>query len=180
MSVARNLAVGAITATLLATSTAAVARPWGPGWGYRGHGRYYRHHHGGDVAGALIGGLVIGGAVAALASAAEDASSERVYADTAPPPPLPPEADRPLSGPISSQGEAVDACSAIAEEEGHGPVNDITRAARWQDGWQVEGVIDRGTTGADGYRALDRFSCSVRYGAVEDFRLDGAPVAWRD
>jgi hypothetical protein len=178
MSVTRKALGGVLAATLLATSAApAMARPWGHGgYGHGGYGYGHRYHRGSGVAGALIGGLVIGGAAVAIGSAIDNDNDRRAYAYNDTPPPQP--ASTPA---IASQGEAVDACSAVAADETRGgQVNDITRAARWADGWQVEGVVDRGTTAANGYRALDRFSCTVRFGEVDDFRIDGQAVALRD
>jgi len=200
MTTLRRVLGGVLAASLLATTaTPAMARPgygwggyhgggYGGGYGYgRGYGyRPYRHYsRGGNVAGALIGGLVIGGAIAAIASAADrqrDRDNGVVYGDTSALPDrgydrgydYPATDSRRDGARADTQGAAVDACSdvALAGASQDARINGITRVDREGEGWRVEGVIDSGSIRADGYRALDRFSCSVRYGSVEDFRLD--------
>ena len=204
----KRAAIGTIVAAaMLAGSASPAMARHGRGWGHPGYGYGYgyRHHHGGSVAGALIGGLLIGGVVVAVANAVErDRERRPVYAPVRVPEPRgddygdydrspvddlerAPEArqggyvydDRaPVQG-IASQGDAVDACSTAALDETRGgQVNDITRAVRWSKGWRVEGVVDRGAVGPDGYRDLGRFVCSVEGDQVAEFRFDEGQTAW--
>ena len=166
-----------VATTMLATSvTPAMAQgfPGGfPGGGFpgggRGDGGFGRHHDRGISAGDVIAGVAIIGVLAAIAGAASKSNNRnRGYDDR-------------YRGNINSEDQAADACAVSAEQRlGNGAhVSNIDNVRRTRDGYEVQGTIssrDYRDNRDDRYgRNADqgqRFTCSVRYGQVEDVRID--------
>jgi hypothetical protein len=159
-----------VATTMLATSvTPAMAQgfPGGfPGGGYGNSGRgwhdgYRRHHRNRGVsAGDVIAGVAIIGVIAAIASAASSSKNRNggVYNDR----------DR---GNINSEDQAADAC-AIRVEQYYGNnarVRSVDDVQRVRDGYSVRGTVDMNDRNN---RDAQRFTCSIRYGQVEDVRID--------
>ncbi len=145
-----KLITATAAAAVLTTSAApALARP-----GYYGGYRHY-HHGGGDVGGALIGGLIVGGLLGAVVASSDRDRGPRVRQE--------------YRGDVQSD-RAAEACAAAVEGERGGRVSQITDVGGYADGWRVEGVVDSGERDARGYLRPDSFSCTVRYGRVDDVR----------
>lgn len=172
----RKLTATALIGALLATSaTPALARPgWGnSGWG---HGnRHWRHRGDGIDAGDVILGAIIIGGIAAVASAASRSNGDRKRNG---------DWGGGWSRDEGTEDAAVDSCARAAEREGarygqDARVEDITSVARQDGGWRVHGVVsaERGY-GNDRYGDKSRFSCSVRYGQVENVRFEDQRSAW--
>lgn len=176
----RKLTTTILTGALLATSaTPALARDhgwnrggWGGGWG--GY-RHRRHRGDGIDAGDVILGAIIIGGIAAVASAASQANRDRTR-------------DGDWGGGWSrdegTEEAAVDSCARAAEREGarygqDARVEDITSVARQDGGWRVYGVVSAERGGGNGrYSDKSRFSCSVRYGQVDNVRFEDERSAW--
>ena len=138
----------AAAALLITSATPAFARPWG-------YGGYHHRYHGGGSGGALVGGLIVGGLLGAVVASSNNdrgARGREEYRGDAP------------------QDRAAEACAAAVEGERGGRVSQISDVGAFGDGWRVEGVIDSGERDARGYFRPDSFSCSVRYGRVDDVR----------
>lgn len=163
MKTVRSVTAAALAATMLATSvTPALAQGY-PGGGYnnRGYGDYGRHHRRHDRIGAgeVIAGVAILGVLAAIASSGS--KRNRGYEDA-------------YRGGINTENAAADACAAEVERAGgRQRVSGIDIVSRTRDGYSVRGTIDSGQ-GGYGYGRNDRqrFTCEVRYGAVESVRID--------
>jgi hypothetical protein len=163
MKMVRSVTAAALAATMLATSvTPALAQGY-PGGGYsnRGYDGYGRNHRRHDRIGAgeVIGGLAILGVIAAIASSGS--KRNRSYDDS-------------YRGGINTENAAADACAAEVERAGgRQHVSGIDTVTRTRDGYSVRGTVDTGE-GGYGYGRNDRqrFSCEVRYGAVESVRID--------
>ncbi len=179
--------VAVISALLMSAATPASAGIFGgvsvgsgyDGWrgddGY-GHGR---RHHGRDrvSAGDVIGAVAIIGVIAAIASASKRAtnrsdtnsSDDRSRNDTY----------RTRSN-ISTENDAANACAEAAESQGGSAasVRDITNVRQVRDGWDVEGVIEQRDGWRDRSADSKRFTCAVRYGAVENVNIERG-VAFR-
>lgn len=181
MSIARRAIASLTAAALMGSATPAFAGGYGgtfvsAGFGFgSGYGRGYgrRHWRGRDRvdAGDVIAGIAVIGAIAAIASSASKAKQRRQGAD----------GDYRREGRIVSEDQAVDSCAMAAEDQAGraASVRDITQVDRTSDGWDVEGTIEeRGD-----WRAKDaerrRFTCSVRFGAVEHVYIDTDAVALR-
>lgn len=86
---------------------------------------------------------------------------------------------------IDSRSAAVDACSLAAEDEArrvgyHARVDDIDDVDSYaQDSWDVEGTVETYDDYREGRSGERRFTCSVRYGAVEHVYVEGAEYAYR-
>lgn len=187
----------ATLAALAATAFAAVPAEaqWRGGYGYgwgRGYyggggwGRGYRRG-GGDTFGNLLLGGLIGGGIVALATSRPRGTTVERTADLPPiaaplpaPPIAPPgEYDRRPIPPLAdagSRGEAVDACTAAAEDGARARVTAITRVAREAEGWRIDGDVD------DTARRQDRgrFTCASARGKVLDFQYRDGSLASRD
>jgi hypothetical protein len=187
MSILRKTALAAATASMAIAASPANAR--------YGH---HRGHDGIDAGDVIAGALIIGG-IAAIASAASNNRSygyngsyrDRGYYR-----------DRYNDGYDNGwyrngygSRTAVDQCVRAAQREasryGWARITDVTRIDRIRGGYEVRGrlvVEDRGYGrgwGRGGYdrgyyydRYSDgydkgRFSCTTRYGGVEDVRLGG-------
>jgi hypothetical protein len=162
MMMLRSATAGVIATAMLATSvTPAMAQGY-PGGGYGGYGGGYgrdRHdHHDRIGVGEVIAGVAILGVIAAIASSGS--KRNRGYQDG-------------YRGSINSEQQAADGCAASAERQG-ARVTGIDTVDRTSDGYRVRGTISTRDGGNYGYgrNAEQRFSCAVRYGAVEDIRID--------
>lgn len=156
---------GMIAALLLSSAAPAVAR--GPGgyyggssWG-GGHWGHRRHRDNFDVGDALVGAAVVGILAAILTSSKNGKSGKSSR-----------------QGDIGTEDAAVEACATATERQaGNGSsVSDISQVDKNIDGWDVEGVIEQRFRGREGSEN-HRFTCSVRYGAVEHIYIDDARVA---
>ena len=163
MGFSRKTIGGAVIAALLATSaTPALARGpyggsgWGSSHGGYGHGRWHRNRDNFDVGDALVGAAVVGVLAAILTSSKNKKTASATN-----------------RGNISTEDAAVDACATATERQaGNGStIADITQVDKSGDGWDVEGLVEQhysGRSGSDNHR----FTCSVRYGAVEHIYID--------
>jgi hypothetical protein len=180
MGLMRKLTGGAVAMALLSTAaTPAMARGYGGfggGFGYdNGYGDYRHRHHDRVDAGDVIGAIAVVGIIAAIASAAskKNRSSDRTNRDDYP--------NQRQQGSISTENQAVDACAQAAEQRAgqSASVREISTVNRSTDGWDVEGVVEE----RDGWRDRNgdkkRFTCSVRYGAVDSVYIDSDKVAYR-
>jgi hypothetical protein len=158
----RSVTASAVAAAMIATSvTPAMAQGY-PGYGYgynkgwnHGGKGYRRHRDRGVSAGEVIAGVAIIGVIAAIASAASKNKRNDGY-----------------RGNINDENAAADACAIRAEQRfGQGTRARIDDVLRTRDGYDVRGSLE--TRDRDRDRDDQRFSCTVRYGQVEDVRLDG-------
>jgi hypothetical protein len=107
--------------------------------------------------------------LAAIASAASKSSNRnRSYNDR-------------VRGEINSEDQAADACASRVEQRlgNNARVSNIDNVTRTRDGYEVQGTVsardyrnnrdDRYGRNSDGGQ---RFTCSIRYGQVEDVRID--------
>jgi hypothetical protein len=145
-----------VATTMLATSvTPAMAQgfPSGGGYGDRGYGR---HHDRGVSAGDVIAGVAIIGVIAAIASAASGSKNRNGG----------------YRGNINSEDQAADACASRLEQRygNNARVSNIDDVQRTRDGYEVRGTVE--TNDRDDRNGQQRFTCSVRYGQVEDVRID--------
>ena len=157
-----------VATTMLATSvTPALAQGYPGGYGNYG-GRYGdRHHDRGVSAGDVIAGVAVIGVIAAIASAAGKSSRDRGY-------------NNGYRGDIRTEGQAADACTVRVEQQAGARVSSIDQVYRTRDGYQVTGTVDargyrndRDDRYGRGYDNGQRFTCAVRYGQVDDVRIDG-------
>ena len=84
-------------------------------------------------------------------------------------------------GNITSEDAAVDACAQAAEAQAgtKASVRDITQVDRIADGWDIEGIVEQRTEWRnDSDTERRRFTCSVRYGAVQNIAIDTDTVAF--
>ncbi len=162
MKTMRSAIMGSLATAMLATSvTPAMAQGY-PTYGYNdGYGSrdYYRHrrHNRGVSAGDVIAGVAIIGVIAAIAGAASKSNNRN---DS-------------YRGNINSEDQAADACASRFEQRygDSARVRNIDDVRRTRDGYEVSGTIE--TNDRDD-RNSQRFSCSVRYGQVEDVRIDSS------
>lgn len=194
----RTLSLTAATLAMLATPVAPAFAGGGHGWNSwgGGHGNNWRRHRRGDndtaevLGGVLIGALLIG-AIASSKKKKEQQERERadrdgdlnrgedwtINRDTN---------DQGTSsrsntrGDIRSEDQAVDACAMAAESQAGrtSSVRDVDQVRRNGDGWDVEGVIES----RDGWRDRSgdrrRFTCSVKFGAVDSVYVEDQKVAF--
>mgnify|MGYP001374685164 CR=1 FL=1 len=172
----RKLTAGAVAAAVLFTSaTPALARHRYNGYenGYgNGYGWGHRHRHRDRVdAGDVVAGVVVVGILAAILSSSAKKKREREAGRDGYP------AQR---GNITSEDAAVDACVNATETQfgDRASVRDITQVDRNADGWDVEGVVQKRIDWRDSRNAEQRrFTCSVRYGAVDNVYIDTDTLA---
>ena len=158
MKMVRSVTASAIATAMLATSaTPAAAQVYGGGsYGNYGYGGGYgRHHDRGVNAGDIIAGVAIIGVIAAIASAASGSSRNR------------------YRGNINSEGQAADACASRIEQRYDARVSNINNVYRTRDGYDVRGTIETRDGRYGDRNQGQQFTCSVRYGQVEDVRVDG-------
>jgi hypothetical protein len=198
MRIRNQLSLAGLTAAMLLTSpTPAFAGSYGGisvgggshGLGYGigygrswGGGRYHRRHRDRVHTGDVIGAIAIIGVIAAVASAASKAKGQqRSRDDNRYPDQARRDEDRRDNGSIRSEDQAVDACAVEAEQRAGrtASVRDITDVRRANDGWDVEGVIEERESYRDRTAEKRRFSCSVRFGRIDNLYIDGGTVALR-
>jgi hypothetical protein len=180
MFTVRMLSGGIAAAALIATSISpALARGYngygGYGYGYDNYGGHHRRHrdHDNVDAGDVIGAIAVVGIIAAIASAASKSKRARQRTSNNGYPNQ--------RGAISTENAAVDACAEAAEKHGGqtASVRDITDVKTSNDGWDVEGTLEQRSNWRDKTSEKRRFTCSVRYGAVDSVYIDGDAVAFR-
>ena len=171
MTIQRKLSAGIVAAAMLANaSTPALARDYdrGYGYGYGHHGWHHRHDHvdGGDV----VAGVAL---IAILAAVLSTSSKNKTHVGHS-------------EGNIDTEDAAVDACAQAAEAKAgdQGSVRDITQVDRTSDGWNVEGTIKQGTdwnsNDDDNDDDSRRFTCTVRFGAVQDVTIENGSIAFNN
>lgn len=155
----RSVIASTLTAAMLATSTAPAMAQGYPHYSYNDYNRgwqggdRYRHRHhkrGGIGAGEVIAGVAVIGILAAIASAASKSKNRNGYGD------------------INTEDRAADACAARVEQRYSTRVRAIDDVVRTRDGYQVRGTVETRDSRDDD---TQRFTCSVRFGEVEDVRL---------
>lgn len=164
MTVRRKLTAGIVaTAMLLGSTSPALARDYRGGHGHGHHG--WRHHRDNVDAGDVIAGIAVVGILAAILSSSAKKKRDAGRSD----------------GGIASDDAAVDACAQAVESQAgaKSSVRDITQVDRNADGWDVEGIVEQRTQWRnDGDSESRRFTCSVRFGAVQDVYVDPGTVAF--
>ena len=162
MKMVRSVIMGSLATAMLATSlTPAMAQGY-PSYGYNnGYGDHgynrHRRHNRGVSAGDVIAGVAIIGVIAAIAGAASKSNNRNDG----------------YRGNINSEDQAADACASRLEQRygNNARVRNIDDVRRTRDGYEVRGTIE--TNDRDD-RDAQRFSCTVRYGQVEDVRIDSS------
>ncbi len=180
MASMRKLMTGAVSAAVLVTSATPAFAGWGnSGYGgyggysgYGGHGWHRRHRDrvdGGDV----VAGVVVVGILAAILASSSKKNRERETGRT----------DYPQQrGNITSEDAAVDACVTATENQfgDRASVRDINAVDRTADGWDVEGIVQkRGNWRENRNQEQRRFTCSVRFGAIDNVYIDTDSIAVR-
>ncbi len=195
MTKVRILSLGAAALAMLATPVAPAFAGGGYGWNSwgGGHGNGWRRNRRGDddtaevLGGVLIGALLVG-VIASSKKRKEQQEQRRADGD----PDLsragtPRDEDWTANrtstrGDIRSEDQAVDACAMAAESQAGrtSSVRDVDQVRRNGDGWDVEGIIES----RDGWRDRSgdrrRFTCSVKYGAVDSVYVEDEKVALAD
>lgn len=165
MKMVRSVTALVATAMLATSVTPAMAQGVYGGFGYgnqgygnRGYDRGRRHHNRGVSAGDVIAGVAIIGVIAAIAGAASKSNNRN--------------GDDRYRGNINSEDQAADACASRVEQRygNSARVRNIEDVQRTRDGYEVRGTVE--TDNRDDRNAQQRFTCSVRYGQVEDVRID--------
>lgn len=185
MSVMRNCVTGAVAAAMLVGSAAPAFARGGHGWGNwnggggygRGWGRRHRDNDTGEVLGGILIGAILVGAIASASKAKKEREGTS-YPDGR----YPDNRDtRRRIGNLDSEDAAVDACASAAEERAGrtASVRDVDRVSRNGDGWDVEGVVESRDGWRDDRADKRRFTCKVRYGAVDSVYIDDTGVAMR-
>jgi len=165
MTIRRKLTAGIVATALLSGSiTPAFAHDYDRGWGRGHHG--WRHHDHVD-AGDVIAGVAVIGILAAILSS----SGKKKHTTTR------------RDGDINSEDAAVDACAQAAEARAgdKASVRDITQVDGNADGWDVEGIVEQRTEWRNDDNSdtqKRRFTCTVRYGAVQNVYIDADSVAF--
>ncbi len=162
MKMVRSVIMGGLATAMLATSvTPAMAQSYSSygynnGYGDRGYNRHRRHNRG-VSAGDVIAGVAIIGVLAAIAGAASKSSNRNDG----------------YRGNINSEDRAADACATRFEQRygNSARVRNIDDVQRTRDGYEVRGTVE--TNDRDD-RDTQRFSCTVRYGQVEDVRIESS------
>ena len=166
MKMVRSVTALVATAMLATSVTPAVAQGVYGGFGYgnqgfghRGYDRGHRHNRG-ISAGDVIAGVAIIGVLAAIAGAASKSSNRNGN-------------DRYRSN-INSEDQAADACASRVEQRYGNSVRvrNIEDVQRTRDGYEVRGTVETNDRRDRDDRGTQRFTCSIRYGQVEDVRID--------
>lgn len=152
-----------VATTMLATSVTPAMAQGFPAGGYGNQGRgwndgYRRHHRNrGISAGDVIAGVAIIGVLAAIAGAASKSNNRNRTGG--------------YQGNIGTEDQAADACASRVEQYygNTARVRSVDDVQRTRDGYSVRGTVDMNDRND---RNTQRFTCSVRYGQVEDVRAD--------
>jgi hypothetical protein len=173
MKMVRSVMTAALATAMFATSvTPALARNVYGGIGYgnqgfgnRGYDRGRRHHRGVN-AGDVIAGVAIIGVLAAIVGAASKSSNRA--------------RNRGYEGNINSEDQAADACASRFEQYyGDGArVRSVDDVQRTRDGYTVRGSVSLNDRDDRDARQGQQFTCSIRYGQVDDVRIDNG-LAYR-
>jgi hypothetical protein len=159
MKMVRSVTALVATAMLATSVTPAMAQGVYGGFGYGNHGydRGRRHHDRGISAGDVIAGVAIIGVIAAIAGAASKSNNRS--------------RDRGSEGNINSEDQAADACASRVEQYygNNARVRSVDDVQRTRDGYSVRGTVNMNDRND---RNTQRFTCSIRYGQVEDVRAD--------
>jgi len=166
MKMVRSVTEAALATAMLATSiTPAMAQGF-PGGGFRnngGFGQQFRHRQNNRIgAGEVIAGVAILGVIAAIASSGSRSRNQGY--------------DNDYRGSIGTEDAAADACAVAAEQRfgRDARVTGIDTVDRLRDGYSVRGTIETGNGRYDRNRSSQqRFTCAVRFGAVERLDIDG-------
>lgn len=165
----RKLATGAFAAAFLVTSSApAFARHRDYGYG---HHWKHRHHDRVDAGNVIAGVAVVGILAAILSSSAKKKREREAGRDDYPE----------QRGNITSEEAAVDACVVATEAQAgeRASVRDINQVDRNADGWDVEGVVQKRIEWRNTRETeRRRFTCSIRFGAVQDIYIDTDTIAF--
>ena len=171
----RKLTTGAVAAAVLVTSATPAFAGWGNGGyggynGYDGYGGHHHRHHDHVDGGDVVAGVIVVGILAAILASSSKKKHDRDGGYNAP------------RGNITSEDAAVDACAIATEAQAgqRASVRDITQVDRNADGFEVEGVVEQ-RAGWRNNRDTERrrFTCSVRYGAVDHVYIDTDSIAYR-
>lgn len=164
MNTSARLLLSAATAAFLTVSAAAPAEA-------RPYGRHHRHHDRIDAGDVLLGAILLGGIVAVASAASKDRGRNEDWGR-------------------DGERAAVEQCADAAEREAQSRerdarVTDITDVQRSGEAYRVRGVIDYRSEDDDSddrrwddYRDNSRFTCIVRYGRIQDLRIED-DYAWR-
>ncbi len=192
MGIMRKMtAAGVVAAMLATTATPAFAGGYGSisigsGYGYSGYGHGYgrhRRHRDRVDTGDVIGAIAVVGIIAAIASASSKKKSTSTRdRDWDRDSDWKRDSQQSRSSDIRTEDAAVDACAVAAEQQAGqtASVRDITSVTSRDNGWSVEGVIEERDNWRDRSADRRRFTCTVRYGEVEDVRIESGVVAFRD
>ena len=156
MKMVRSVTALVATAMLATSETPAMAQGFpGGGYGNPYGDRYRRHHDRGISAGDVIAGVAIIGVIAAIAAAASGSKNRNGG----------------YRGNINSEDQAADACASRIEQRygNSARVRNIEDVQRTREGYEVTGTVE---TNDRNDRGAQRFTCSIRYGQVEDVRID--------
>jgi hypothetical protein len=188
MSKIRTLSLGTAALALLATPIAPAFAGGGHGWNSwgGGYGNGWRRHRDRDNdTGEILGGVLIGallvGAIASSKKRKQQQEQQRAERD--------PDfnrdedwtANRTSSrGDIRREDQAVDACAMAAEGQAGrtSSVRDVDQVRRNGDGWDVEGIVESRDGWRDRSGERRRFTCSVKFGAVDSVYVEDAKVAF--
>jgi hypothetical protein len=153
MKMMRSVTALVATAMIATSVTPAMAQGF-PGGGFGDRG-YRRHHDRGISAGDVIAGVAIIGVLAAIASAASGSKNRNGG----------------YRGNINSEDQAADACASRVEQRygSSARVRGIDDVRQTRDGYDVRGTVETNDRDDQG---TQRFTCSIRYGQVEDVRID--------
>lgn len=165
----RKLATGMVASAVLITSSApALARHRDYGYGY---GWKHRHRDRVDAGDVIAGVAVVGILAAILSSSAKKKRERETGRDEYPR----------QRGNITSEEAAVDACVDATEAQAgdRASVRDIDQVDRNADGWDVEGVVQKRIEWRNTRETeRRRFTCSIRFGAVQDVYIDTDTIAF--
>lgn len=188
MSILRKFGLGAAAAALLCTSVTPAFAGWGGGLGWNswgggyGHG-WRRHRRGDDDTAEVLGGVLLGAILVGVLSSASKKSKQARRSDgDYGYPDADSRDDSRRRGDIASEDQAVDACAQAAESRAGrtASVRDIDTVRRSNDGWDVEGIVESRDGWRDSKGERRRFTCSVKYGAVDSVYVEDAKVAFAD
>ncbi|MBL0000364.1 MAG: hypothetical protein IPO97_04745 [Sphingomonadales bacterium] len=162
MTIQRKFSAGIVAAAMLInTSAPALARDFERGYGNGHHG--WRHHRNHVDAGDVVAGVAVIAILAAILSSSSKNKNGR------------------SDDKINGEDAAVDACAQAVEARAgdRASVRDITQVDRNGDGWDVEGIVEqRADWTSDGDEDRHQFTCTFRYGAVQNITIESGSIAF--